>query len=86
MKEIKAHLQEMHKSEAEHHAEMARGMTTLANHHDSLGTRCEISDPSASQIHKAASEACRTLAAHHVAHAEKCLSSTVLRTTSPRCS
>ena len=73
MKEIKDHLQEMHKSEAEHHSEMARAMATLANHHDSLGTASEISDPSGSQIHKATAEACRSLAAHHVAHAEKCL-------------
>jgi hypothetical protein len=73
MKEIKNHLQDIHKSEAEHHSEMAGAMTTLANHHDSLGTRAEISDPSGWQIHKAAAEACRSLAAHHVAHAEKCL-------------
>jgi hypothetical protein len=73
MKELKQHLQEMHKSNAAHHAEAARAMTSLADQHHALAKHLEMTDPTGSASHKAAEEACKSAAACHVAHAEKCL-------------
>jgi hypothetical protein len=73
MKELRAHLQEMHRSQAEHHTEVARSMNTLADQHHALSKHLELTDPTGSASHKAAAEACKVNANCHVAAAEKCL-------------
>jgi|SRR5579863_7040915 len=73
-KALKAHLQEVHKSAAEHHTRMADGMSELANVHDAMSKASELKDPTGARHHKDACASCKKVAAHHVLQAEKCLS------------